>query len=137
MSGCCYHLQIGTLPLQVASFISALKQGVPVAKYIQTVVSSAANDVASFIHEPILQALKASPDGVTNCKLQVWDKNVYLANADYVDDAMRRSKGVVYYPKPGEYRLATRAHRTALLELGAGVGRAPFDLLQWVEVTHT
>ena len=81
-------------------------------------VDWAAGDLSDFDLEPILQALKASPDGVPTWKFhEVVVAGINLAEPKEVAQRMRRSNAIVYHPPSGEYRLATRAHRTALLEL--------------------
>ena len=112
-------MQVGTLPKQIARFASVLKHDPKsAAEYIQNVVYSAESDLYDFDRVPILKALKASPDGVPAWKFRgIEDKEVDLAVPKDVAKYMRWSKGIVYHPISGEYRLATRAHRTALLDL--------------------
>jgi hypothetical protein len=53
----------------------------------------------------------------TKLKLKLKLKlKVYLAQPTDVGGAMKASNAVVYHLPTGEYRLATRAHRTALRE---------------------
>ena len=109
---------MGTLPVEIARFATALKRGVPATEHIQSIVRAAAVDLAAFVHKPILKALLASPDGVSTCKFaQVFDREAHLAEPKDVAEAMRNSKGIVHHKPAREYRLASRAHRTALLEV--------------------
>lgn len=78
---------------------------------------AAKRSLAAFRHEPILEALKASPDGIRTSKFSgVTHKGVHLAQPKQVAAAMEMCKAVVYHVPSGEYRLFSRAHRTALLE---------------------
>ena len=78
---------------------------------------AAETDLAGFTHQPILKALKASPDGVRTVKFKgVEHKGVNLAQPKDVAVAMKKQTAIVYHIPSGEYRLASRAHRTALLE---------------------
>ena len=80
---------------------------------------AAKRDLAGFTHKPILKALKASPDGVRTVKFDgVKHEGVNLAQPKQVAVAMKEQASIVYHLPSGEYRLASRAHRTALLESG-------------------
>jgi hypothetical protein len=46
----------------------------------------------------------------------VYHDKVYLAQPKDVGGALKASSAVLYHLPSGEYRPATRAHRTALLE---------------------
>jgi predicted phosphoadenosine phosphosulfate sulfurtransferase len=77
----------------------------------------AERDLVAFIHKPILEALKESPDGVSVVKFQgCKDNGVNLASPKKVAEAMKETNAIVYHLPSGEYRCASRAHRTALLE---------------------
>ena len=108
---------MGTLPSQIEKFVRALKHGKTAADWVDWAVGDAVDDLRNFVHEPILKALKASPDGVRTEKFQgVWHKGAFLPEPKDVAVAMAHSKAVVYHRPSWEYRLASRAHRTALLE---------------------
>ena len=78
---------------------------------------AAERDLAGFLHKPILKELKASPDGVRTVKFDgVKHDGVNLAQPKDVAVAMKKQTAIVYHIPSGEYRLASRAHRTALLE---------------------
>ena len=87
------------------------------ADYIETTLLAAEEDLAGFTHQPILKALKASPDGVRTANFKgVKNEGVNLAEPKQVAVAMKMRNAIVYHLPSGEYRLASRAHRTALLE---------------------
>ena len=78
---------------------------------------AAERDLAEFTHQPILKALKASPDGVgTHLFDRVNHKGVNLVQPKDVAVAMKKSNAIMYHIPSREYRLTSRAHRTALLE---------------------
>jgi hypothetical protein len=108
---------VGTLPLDVRDFAVALGSGDIAADYIEGTLRAANSDLLRFAHEPILKALKSSPDGVSTDDFQgVEHKGVNLAEPKEVAVAMKKRNAIVYHLPSGEYRLASRAHRTALLE---------------------
>ena len=105
------------MPLDVGDFATALKCGDTAADYIETTLLAAEADLAGFTHKPILKALKASPDGVRTVKFDgVKHEGMNLAEPKQVAVAMKMRNAIVYHLPSGEYRLASRAHRTALLE---------------------
>ena len=94
----------------------ALKEGIPVAQIIEDAVLDAKADLVAFKLEPILAALKTSPDGVDVCEFNGFEyKGVDLAQPKRVAVAMKETNCLVYHMPSGEYRLASRAHRTALM----------------------
>ena len=110
-------LQVSTLPLEIRVFAEALNKKVPAGDYIEAALCAAERDLARFTHQPILKALKSSPDGVSTAKFQgVKHEGVHLAEPKEVAVAMKKSNAIVYHIPSGEYRLTSRAHRTALLE---------------------
>ena len=69
-----------------------------------------------FPHQQIIAALKASPDGVRASTFRgVKNERVELAIPKQVAVAMKEVGGIVYHLPSREYRLATRAHRAAML----------------------
>ena len=108
---------MGTFPLDVRDFAEALERGDTAADYIETTVCAAERDLAGFTHQPILKELKASLDGVSTLKFKgLKHDGVNLALPNAVAVAMKLINAIVYHLPSGEYRLASRAHRTALLE---------------------
>jgi hypothetical protein len=100
------------------AFVNALRSGRTAADYIETALRAAARELVGFKHKPILKALKKSPDGVCIESFDgVEHKGVDLAQPKEVAVAMKAQQAIVYHIPSGEYRLASRAHRTALLEL--------------------
>jgi AAA+ ATPase superfamily predicted ATPase len=109
--------KVGTLPLDIREFSEALKNGEIAVDYIKAALDATKSDLAAFTHKPILKALKSSPDGVETYKFDgVNDEGVNLAEPKDVAVAMQKSQAIVYHPLSGEYRLATKAHRTVLVE---------------------
>ena len=110
-------LQVGTLPLDVVNCATALERGELVDDFIEAALRSAEDDLGEFTHQPILSALKASPEGVRSVYFAgVEHEGVHLANPREVAVAMKNKQAIVHHIPSGEYRLATRAHRTVLLE---------------------
>ena len=108
---------MGTVPLKIRTFAEALKSGKTAEDFVEAALCAAKRDLAGFTHKPILKALKASPDGVSTDLFEgVKHEGVNLAEPTEVAVAMKRRNAIVYHLPSGEYRLATRAHRTALLE---------------------
>ena len=113
---------MGTFPLDVRDFAEALESGDTAVDYIEAALRAAERDLAGFLHKPILKELKASPDGVSTVKFDSMEhKGVNLAEPKQVAVAMKMRNAIVYHLPSGEYRLASRAHRTALLESGITV----------------
>lgn len=108
--------KVGKLPLDILSSMTALKKGIPAAQIIEEAVAAAGRDLAAFTLEPILAALKATPDGVDVRAFNgVKYEGVNLAEPKDVAIAMKMRNCLVYHMPSGEYRLASRAHRTALM----------------------
>ncbi len=108
---------MGTVPLDIFDFAEALEEGGNVATYIEETLRAANSDLRKFLHKPILKALKSSPDGVSADLFdEVEHKGVNLAQPKDVAVAMKKQTAIVYHLPSGEYRLASVAHRTALLE---------------------
>ena len=103
--------------MDVREFTNALENGESAADYIEEVLCAAKRDLFAFTHEPILEALKLSPDGVSTDMFRgVKSKGVNLAEPKQVALAMNERNAIIYHHPSGEYRLASRAHRTALDE---------------------
>ena len=108
---------MGTLPLEIRTFAEALESGETAEDFVEAALCVADDDLCSFAHPQILEALKKSPDGVRRKQFQgVKHEGVNLAQPKQVAVAMRETNAIVYHLPSGEYRLASRAYRTALLE---------------------
>jgi len=108
---------VGTLPLDVKGFADALESGETTADFVEACLRTAQEDLDMFVHTPILQALKVTPDGVRAVKfVGVKHEGVRLVQPKQVAVAMKEQQAIIYHHPTREYRLATRAHRTALLE---------------------
>ena len=108
---------MGTLPLDVWAFADALLEGDTAEDYIEDCLYKAHCNLCGFAHPQILEALEKSPDGVSTLLFKGVENNgAHLAQPKDVAAAMKMSNAIVYHPPSGEYRLASRAHRTALLE---------------------
>jgi hypothetical protein len=107
--------KIGTLPLDVGLFCKGLSKGVPADTLINGVIAEAKKDLIAFTHTPILKALKNQPDGVSIEKFRgIEDKGVLLSEPKYVGVAMKVRNVIVYHFQSGEYRLFSKAHKTAI-----------------------
>ena len=98
-------------------FRSALKEGIPVAQIVKDAVLAAKADLVAFKLKPILTALKATPDGVDVSAFDgVEYEGVDLAEPMDVAVFMKKKNCIVYHMPSHQYRLASRAHRTALMQ---------------------
>ena len=105
------------MPLDDGAFATALMRGRTAAEHIEAALYAAERDLGGFTHQPILKKLKASTDGVSTLKFKGFEhKGMNLAQPKDVAVAMKKQTAIVYHIPSGEYRLASRAHRTALLE---------------------
>ena len=109
--------KVGKLPLKILNSMTDLKEGIPVAQIIEDAVLAAKADFVAFKLKPILAALKASPDGVG---VRAFDgvkfEGTDLGEPKQVAVAMKETNCLVYHMPSKEYRLASRAHRTALMQ---------------------
>lgn len=109
--------KVGKLPSKILRSMTALKEGISAAQIIEEAVLAAEKDLVVFTLNPILAALKATPDGV---HIRAFDgleyKGVNLAEPKDVAVAMKKRNCIVYHMPSGEYRLVSRAHRTALMQ---------------------
>ena len=112
--------------MHVREFTNSLENGELAAKYIEDILRAAKNDLSAFAHKPILEALKLSPDGVrTKVFSDIENKGVNLAEPKEVALAMKESQAIIYHHPSGEYRMASRAHRTALIERWSPLRKSP------------
>ena len=96
--------------------MTALKDGISAAQIIEEAIAAAEADLVAFALEPILAALKATPDGVhVRAFNGVEHKGVNLAEPKDVAVAMKKTNCLLYHMPSGEYPLASRAHRTAFM----------------------
>jgi hypothetical protein len=109
--------KVGKLPLDILNSMTALKEGIPVAQVIDDAVLAAKADLAAFKLKPILAALKASPDGVDVVAFDgVKYEGADLGAPKQVAVAMKETNCLIYHMPSKQYRLASRAHRTALMQ---------------------
>jgi hypothetical protein len=88
-----------------------------VAQIIENAVAAAEADFIAFKLEPILAALKASPDGVHIREFNgVIYKGADLGEPMEVAVFMKKKNCLIYHMPSKQYRLASRAHRTALMQ---------------------
>ena len=114
--------KIGKLPLKILSSMMALKEGIPAAQITEEAVLAAEADLVAFTLKPILAALKATPDGVHVRAFDgVYYEGVNLAQPKDVAVAMKVTNCLAYHMPSRQYRLATRAHRTALMRYNSPV----------------
>ena len=111
--------------MHVREFTNSLENGESAADYIEDVLCAAKRDLSAFTHEPILEALKLSPDGVSTDMFRGMENDgVNLAEQKEVAVAMKERNAIIYHHPSGEYRLASRAHRTALIERWSPIRRS-------------
>ena len=112
--------------MHVREFTNSLENGESASDYIEEVLCAAKRDLSAFTHEPILEALKLSPDGVSTDMFRgIESKGVNLAEPTEVAVAMKKRQAIIYHQPSGEYRMASRAHRTALIERWSPIKRSP------------
>ena len=114
--------KVGKLPFDILRSVTALKKGIPAAQIIEEAVLAAEADLVAFTMKPILTALKATPDGVDVSAFDgVKYEGVNLAQPKDVAVAMKVTNCLAYHMPSKQYRLATRAHRTALMRYNSPV----------------
>ena len=112
-----FFWKVGTIPLDIIDFAEAMEEGENLTNYIEETLRAANSDLLRFAHKPILVALKTSLDGVSTDDFQgVNHGGVNLAEPKEVGVAMKMRNAIVFHQPSGKYRLASRAHRTALIE---------------------
>jgi hypothetical protein len=110
---------VGTIPLHVREFTNSLGNGESAADYIEEVLCAAKRDLSAFAYEPILEALKLSPDGVgTDMFRGIEIEGVNLAEPKDVAPAMK----IIHHLPTGEYRMG---HRMALIERWSNIRKSP------------
>jgi hypothetical protein len=110
----------------VREFTNSLENGESASDYIEEVLCAAKRDLSAFTHEPILEALKLSPDGVSTDMFRgIESKGINLAAPRQVAVAMKEGQSIVYHHPSGEYRMVSRAHRTALIERWSPLRKSP------------
>jgi hypothetical protein len=107
--------KVGTLPLDIGLFCEGLNDGIPADTIINDVVAEAEADLIAFSHKPILKALKNQPDGVNIKNFDgIEDKGALLSEPKDVGVAMKKRNVIVYHFQSKEYRLFSKAHKTAI-----------------------
>lgn len=105
------------MPLDVSTFADELQLGMPSHLCIEQRLRTAEEEIAAFIHRPILKKLKGSPGGVRVVEFAgMFDKGVNLAMPKEVTASMKSTQAVIYHKPSGEYRMASTAHRTVLMK---------------------
>jgi len=78
-------------------------------------MASAKLDLVAFLHQPILAALKKSPDGVSVESFSgVKHDGVLLCEPKLVAPAMKLRNTIIFDFETGQYKLYSKAHETAL-----------------------
>ena len=109
--------KVGTLPLDVFLSAQALLEGKSASGIVEAAVESALEELEYFLHKPIVDKLKLSPDGVSaRAFREIKHEGVLLREPKLVAPAMKLRNAIIYHLPSGQYRVATRAHRTALVE---------------------
>ena len=105
----------GTRPMSLEDFCRAALNGQTVGTYIDKELDLARGDLASFIHKPILAALKKTPGGVHHTVFDsVKHEGVLLSSPKLVAPAMKITPAIMYDFGAREYKLFSKAHQTAL-----------------------
>jgi hypothetical protein len=106
---------IGALPLDLCLFVKALKSGQTAQQYMDKMVSLARADLVAFSLQSILVALKKSPEGVKTEDFKGKEvKGLLLSQPKDVGVAMKKQNAIVYHFDSKEYRMFSKAHKTAL-----------------------
>ena len=83
--------------------------------FIRSALAYADMDLVAFLHEPILTALKKSPEGVS---AELFDgvehKGVLLSEPKLVAPAMKLRNTIIFDFETKQYKLFSKAHQTAL-----------------------
>jgi hypothetical protein len=107
--------KIGTLPLHIGLFCKGLSNEASADTLINKKVRQSMADLVAFAHKPILKALKNQPDGVNmNCFDGIRDEGVLLSKPKDVGVEMKSTKAVLFHFESNEYRLFSKAHKTAI-----------------------
>jgi hypothetical protein len=105
----------GTYPLALGNLCKHVRRGGTVDEHIANVVDSARGDLTAFVHQPLIAALKDFPDGVRVDYFKgVEDKGVPLFSPGDVAPAMKKRNTIIYDFKANQYKLFSKAHKTAL-----------------------
>ena len=92
--------------MHVREFTKSLEDGESAANYIEEVLCAAKRDLSAFAYEPILEALKLSPDGVgTDMFRGIEIEGVNLAAPKDVAPAMKMRQAIIHHLPTKEYRM--------------------------------
>ena len=87
-------------------FTNSLENGESAADYIEEVLCAAKRNLSAFAYEPILEALKLSPDGVSTDRFRgIENEGVNLAEPKDVAPAMKMRQAIIHHLPTGEYRM--------------------------------
>ena len=95
---------MGTIPLHVREFTNSLENGESAADYIEEVLCAAKRDLSAFAYEPILEALKLSPDGADMFR-GIEIEGVNLAEPKDVAPATKMRQAIIHHLPTGDYRM--------------------------------
>ena len=108
---------IGTSPAMLEKLMYKVPLDVTLEQFVEEEMREARKDLQEFSHQPILDALKKHPDGVSlDAFLGVQDDGAKLWKPREVARAMVDSNAIVYRMETDQYQLMSTAHRTALLK---------------------
>jgi len=107
---------IGTSPVTLIDLMSKISVYQKTLKdYVDAVLGGAHQDLLAFPLQPILQALKEHPEGVSP---DYFNKQKYegidMSNPGAVGSAMKTSNAIIYRIELRKYQLMSAAHKTAL-----------------------
>jgi hypothetical protein len=107
---------IGTCPAMLEALADHVRAAKPVKDFVESYLSQAEIDLIIFPHQQILKALKDHPEGVSPKYFHnIMHNGVNLSDPRSVAGvAMTNLNAVVYHIEEGKYKLASKAHDTAL-----------------------
>ena len=107
---------IGTSPVTLIDLMSKISVYQKTLKdYVDAVLGGAHQDLLAFPLQPILQALKEHPEGVSPDYFKKQEyKGIDMSNPGAVGSVMKTSNAIIYRIELRKYQLMSAAHKTAL-----------------------
>jgi hypothetical protein len=106
---------VGTSPVLLRRLLADVPRICTLQESIRDILASARRDLLIFPLQPIIQALKEHPEGVSPDYFNNQEyKGINLSDYAAVGVYMKRSNALVYRIELGMYQLMSTAHKTAL-----------------------
>ena len=107
---------IGTSPARLIKVLNYVQsRSTPLKDCVDAVLGGAHQDLLAFPLQPILQALKEHPEGVSPDYFKKQEyKGIDMSNPGAVGSVMKTSNAIIYRIELGKYQLMSAAHKTAL-----------------------